>query len=56
MCCSRNTFAFLGAECRSAGVLHADGALEDQPREFREFTALDGDGSLVSFSQAIEQG
>ena len=41
----------LYAEMQAAGVVHPNGALQDQPWGMREFAVLDGDGNLIKFAQ-----
>ncbi len=43
----------LYAEYEAAGVVHANGKLEDKFYRQREFSILDGDGNLIKFGQAI---
>ena len=38
-------------EMLSAGVVHPNGPLTDQPWGFREFATLDGDGNLIKFGE-----
>lgn len=40
-------------EMRTAGVVHPNGPLTDQPWGFREFSVLDGDGNLVTFGERL---
>lgn len=38
-------------EMQAAGVVHPNGALQEQPWGFKEFSVLDGDGNLIKFAQ-----
>lgn len=44
----------LFAELESAGVVHPNGALEEKPWGFREFTALDACGNAIVFAEPVE--
>ena len=39
----------------TAGVVHPNGPLTDQPWGYREFAALDSDGNLIKFGERTEQ-
>jgi catechol 2,3-dioxygenase-like lactoylglutathione lyase family enzyme len=40
-------------ECRLAGILHPNTALEDKPWGYRQFDAVDRDGNLLTFAQQV---
>jgi catechol 2,3-dioxygenase-like lactoylglutathione lyase family enzyme len=40
--------------CHSLGIVHPDSQLENKPWGSREFSILDPDGNLVTFSQHLE--
>lgn len=43
----------LYAEMQAAGVVHPNGALQEQPWGFKEFAVLDGDGNLIKFGERL---
>ena len=43
----------LYAEMQAAGVVHPNGALQEQPWGFKEFAVLDGDGNLIKFGEGL---
>lgn len=43
----------LHEECRAAGIVHPDGALETKEWGFREFTVVDPHGNLVVFAEEV---
>jgi len=40
-------------EMKTAGVLHPNGPLTDQPWKIREFAILDEDGNMIKFGENI---
>jgi uncharacterized glyoxalase superfamily protein PhnB len=40
-------------EMKSAGVVHPNGPLKNQPWGMREFAILDGDGNMIKFGENI---
>ena len=43
----------LYAEMQATGVVHPNGALQEQPWGFKEFAVLDGDGNLIKFGERV---
>ena len=43
-------------ELAAADVIHPNGSLTEQPWGMKEFAVLDGDGNLITFSEATQHG
>jgi hypothetical protein len=41
-------------EMAASGIVHPNGALQQQPWGFKEFAVLDGDGNLIKFGERMD--